>query len=129
MKNGSLKKLDFMYLIWYSLSMDIEPILTINFFLTSFGKEPVRELLKEMDREDRKIIGEDIKLLQFRWPLGMPLVRKMCANLWEIRSKLKNGSQFRVFFTVKNDLNSGDQIRLQKRTGFVLLYLCHTPQK
>ena len=55
-----------------------------------------------MDREDRKAIGEDIKLVQFRWPLGMPLVRKMETDLWEIRSKLSNGNISRIFFTVKD---------------------------
>ena len=71
------------------------------FFLTSSGNEPVREWLKSMNAEDRKVIGEDIKVVQFRWPLGMPLVRKMDSNLWEIRSKLENGNLSRVFFTVK----------------------------
>jgi len=57
--------------------------------------------LKNLDREDRKIIGEDIKLVQFRWPLGMPLVRRIEPGLWEIRSHLINGRTARVFFTVK----------------------------
>lgn len=34
--------------------MSREPILAVNFFLTSSGSEPVRDWLKEMDREDRK---------------------------------------------------------------------------
>jgi phage-related protein len=82
--------------------MGTEPILTVNFFLTSSGNEPVRDWLKEMDREHRKVIGEDIKLVQFRWPLGMPLVRKMEADLWEVRSNLDDGNIARVFFTVKS---------------------------
>ena len=81
--------------------MGVEPMLTVCFFLTSSGNEPVREWLKSMNAEDRKVIGEDIKVVQFRWPLGMPLVRKMESNLWEIRSKLENGNISRVFFTVK----------------------------
>ena len=83
------------------ISMVVEPILTVCFFLTSSGKEPVRDWLKNMDTEDRKVIGEDIKVVQFRWPLGMPLVRKMESNLWEVRSKLGNGNIARVFFTIK----------------------------
>ncbi len=39
--------------------------------------------------------------MQFRWPLGMPLVRKIEAELWEVRSKIGNGNIARVFFTVK----------------------------
>ncbi len=51
------------------------PTLSVYFFLTSNAKEPVRDWLKEMTREHRKEIGEDIKLVQYRWPLGMPLVK------------------------------------------------------
>ena len=68
-----------------------EQILVVSFFLTTSGKEPVRDWLRSLEKEERKIIGEDIKLVQFRWPLGMPLVRKMEANLWEVRSKFTNG--------------------------------------
>ena len=81
--------------------MNEEKILLVSFFLTKGGKEPVRDWLRSIDKEERKIIGEDIKLVQFRWPLGIPLVRKMEANLWEVRSKFKNGNISRVFFTVK----------------------------
>ena len=82
--------------------MSIVPILTVNFFLASSGKEPVRDWLRELETKDREMIGEDIKLVQFRWPLGMPLVKKMEADLWEIRSRLENGNISRVFFTVKD---------------------------
>jgi phage-related protein len=57
--------------------------------------------LKGLDRDDRKVIGEDIKLVQFRWPLGMPLVRKIEANLWEVRSHLARRRIARVLFTTK----------------------------
>jgi phage-related protein len=62
----------------------------------------VRDWLKELEKDDRKTIGEDIKLIQFRWPLGLPLVRKMEADLWEVRSHLNGGRIARVFFTVRN---------------------------
>ena len=78
-------------------------ILTVVFFITDSGREPVREWLKGLDKKDRKAIGEDIKLVQFRWPLGMPLVRKMEANLWEVRSHLSGGRIARVFFTVRSN--------------------------
>ena len=35
-------------------------------------------------------MGEDIKAVQFGWPLGMPLVRSMGAGLWEVRIRLEN---------------------------------------
>lgn len=80
--------------------MNAEPILNVVFFQTDTGREPVREWLKSLDKADRKAIGEDIKLVQFRWPLGMPLVRKMETDLWEVRSNLSGQRIARVFFTV-----------------------------
>lgn len=76
-----------------------EPILSVKFFRTEVGNEPVREFLRELSGEDRKIIGTDIKEVQFGWPLGMPLVRKMESGLWEIRSHLE-GRIARVLFTL-----------------------------
>ena len=35
-------------------------------------------------------MGEDIKTVQFGWPLGMPLVRRLDGSIWEIRVKLEN---------------------------------------
>ena len=76
-----------------------EPILDVRFFRTETGVEPVRDWLKALDAPERKIIGEDIKTVQFGWPLGMPLVRKMAKDLWEIRIHL-HGRIARVMFTV-----------------------------
>ena len=90
-----------MYYIWYAFFMNAEQILVVSFFLTESGKEPVLDWLRSIGKGERKVIGEDIKLVQFRWPLGMPLVRKIEANLWEVRSKFNNGNISRVFFTVK----------------------------
>lgn len=74
------------------------PILTVRFYATRNGTEPVRDWLKELPAEARKAIGEDIKTVQFGWPLGMPLVRKMEAGLWEVRSTIPEGIA-RVLFT------------------------------
>jgi hypothetical protein len=57
------------------------PILSVVFFRTTTGREPVREWLKALRRQERRIIGEDIKTVQFGWPLGMPLVRKIDKDL------------------------------------------------
>ncbi|MDH2918772.1 MAG: type II toxin-antitoxin system RelE/ParE family toxin [Sideroxydans sp.] len=76
-----------------------KPILDTLFFKTIGGTEPVRDWLKELPAKDRKTIGEDIKTVQFGWPLGMPLVRKMDTDLWEVRIHLENRIA-RVLFTV-----------------------------
>jgi phage-related protein len=72
------------------------------FFRTDAGREPVREWLKDLPREERKIIGEDIMTVQFRWPLGMPLVDNLGSGLWEIRSKLPTRIA-RVLFFVRDE--------------------------
>jgi hypothetical protein len=38
------------------------------FYALASGREPVREWLRSLDSEDRKIIGEDIKEVEFSWP-------------------------------------------------------------
>src|SRR6266481_5022214 len=75
-----------------------EPSLVVTFFRSASGREPVREWLKSLLREERRIIGEDIKTVQFGWPLGMPLVRKLDKGLWEVRSRLPDRI-VRVIFT------------------------------
>lgn len=71
--------------------LPIEPTLIVLFFKSEAGNEPVRDWLKNMPAIDKKTIGTDIKTIQFGFPIGMPLVRKMDANLWEIRSHISNG--------------------------------------
>ncbi len=80
---------------------DEDIVLRVKFFRTGNGNgnEPVREWLKSLSPDIRKIIGEDIKSVQFGWPLGMPLVRKLAPNLWEIRSSIREGI-VRVLFTI-----------------------------
>jgi phage-related protein len=55
------------------------------------GREPVREWLLGLSVEDRKIIGEDIKDVEFAWPIGMPLCRSLGQGLWKVRSSLTQG--------------------------------------
>ena len=81
--------------------MNEQPVLQVIFFHNPSGQEPVWQWLKDMDKNDRTVIGEDIKLAQFRWPLGMPLGRKLAADLWEVRSHLTGGRIARVFFTLQ----------------------------
>ena len=87
-----------MYQLWYILGMNSNIILQVVFYRTNTGSEPVREWLKGLDKEERKIIGEDIKTVQIGWPLGMPLVRKVDKGLWEVRIQLDRKIA-RVLFT------------------------------
>ncbi len=60
----------------------------------------MREWLKSLELADRKVLGEDIKDVEFSWPIGMPLVRSMGNGLWEVRSSLPHGRIARVLFCV-----------------------------
>ena len=73
------------------------------FFRTGLGREPVREWLKSLDPADRKVIGEDVKDVEFSWPIGMPLVRSLGNGLWEVRSSLRRGRIARVLFCVDEE--------------------------
>ncbi|GAC1329657.1 MAG: hypothetical protein NVSMB28_26700 [Collimonas sp.] len=77
----------------------VTPTLDVRFYKTEAGTEPVRDWLRGLSATDRKTIGEDIKTVQIGWPLGMPLVRKMDGDLWEVRIRLE-GRIARVFFTL-----------------------------
>lgn len=68
----------------------MKPVLEVRFFRTDAGAEPVREWLKALPPADRRTIGEDIKTVQFGWPLGMPLVDHLAGSVWEVRTRLDN---------------------------------------
>jgi len=77
-------------------------VLRVIFYRSEAGNEPVREWLKDLRRDDKRQIGEDIKTAQLGWPLGMPLIRKVDKDLWEVRTRLVCGIS-RVFFTVDGE--------------------------
>jgi hypothetical protein len=67
--------------------------LPARFYRPESGREPVREWLKSLEAGDRKAIGEDIKDVEFSWPIGMPLVRALGNELWEVRSNVPRGDR------------------------------------
>ena len=83
--------------------MNDQPVLSVTFFRTDAGRLPVQQWLKRLNKVDRKVIGRDIHYVQFRWPLGMPLVRKIENHLWEVRSQLSSGRISRVLFTIRDN--------------------------
>jgi len=74
----------------------------VVFYRSSAGKEPVREWLRALTRKDKAKLGCDIKTVQYGWPIGMPVVRKLNRSVWEIRSKLDNRIA-RILITVRSD--------------------------
>ena len=77
--------------------------LAVVFFATTTGREPVREWLKELDRDDRREIGADLLAVQKGWPLGLPLCRSLGDGLWEVRSSLPSRRTARVIFAFDGD--------------------------
>ena len=71
------------------------------FFRTEAGGEPVRDWLKGLpSSEDRKRIGEDIKTVEFGWPVGMPVCRSLGDGIYEGRTSLSQNRIARVLFYI-----------------------------
>src|SRR5712691_24757 len=69
-----------------------------TFYALPSGREQVRDWIKSFSKADRKIIGEDIKDVEFSWPIGMPLCRSLGKGIWEIRSSLTQSRIARTLF-------------------------------
>jgi phage-related protein len=70
------------------------------FYRVESGNEPLRDWLKTMTEEDRRLIGEDVKTVEFGWPVGMPTCRPLGDGLHEVRTKLSGNRIARVFFYI-----------------------------
>jgi hypothetical protein len=78
-----------LYRVWYtslraksdgedarlSLADDQGKRIPAIFYRTEARGEPVREWLRGLAPDDRKRIGEDIKTVEFGWPVGMPVCK------------------------------------------------------
>src|ERR1700722_12415817 len=84
------------------MQMKAERPLGVVFFETEAGNEPVREWLKELPKDDRKVVGADILTVQYAWPVGKPLVDNLGDGVWEVRSRLGNRIA-RTLFTAADE--------------------------
>jgi len=73
----------------------------VFFYSEADGSEPVK-WLRKLTKSDRRIIGEDIKIVELSWPMGFPKVKPVDKKLWEIKSKLKD-REARIIFTIDGD--------------------------
>ena len=80
-----------------------QPTLEVRFFKTETGNEPVREWLRTLSATDKKTIGEDVKTVQFGWPLGMPLVAHLDGDVWEVRVRLDTRIT-RILFSLEGNI-------------------------
>jgi phage-related protein len=61
----------------------------------------VRNWLKGLPLpDDRKRIGEDIKTVEFGWPIGMPVCKSLGDGLYEVRTSLAQHRIARVLFYI-----------------------------
>ena len=76
--------------------------LVARFYRLDSGREPVRDWLAKLSREDRRSIGRDVMTVEFGWPCGPPLCASITnyPGLYEVRSNLTGRRIARVFFTV-----------------------------
>ena len=79
------------------MTKNLNPI-PLVFWRSATNREPVREWLNELSREDKRIIGRDIAKVQYGWPVGLPLCRPLSGGLWEVRATLPSNRQARIFF-------------------------------
>lgn len=79
-----------------------EKTLVARFYRLASGREPVREWLLGLPREDRRRVGRDIMKVEFGWPCGPPLCAPLTNHpgLWEVRCNVSDRGIARVFFTV-----------------------------
>jgi len=73
-----------------------------RFYRTASGGEPVREWLKSLEKQDRLLIGTDIKTVEYGWPIGMPVCRPLGKSLFEVRTDLPGNRTARVLFTISD---------------------------
>jgi len=111
-----------MYRVWYTTSVAkegesatgragrpkppryLDKRVPVIFYRTEAGGEPVRQWLKtECSAEDRKRIGEDIKTVEFGWPVGMPVCRPLGNGVYEVRSNLAQNRIARVLFYIDKE--------------------------
>ena len=74
-----------------------------SFYKLDSGKEPVKEWLIDLDREDRRTVGKDIQKVEFGWPIGMPYSRNLEKGLYEVRSNISDGRIARVLFCIQGN--------------------------
>lgn len=76
-----------------------------KFFMTQDGAEPVRDWLQSLDKRDRHIIGSDIGMVEFGWPIGMPTCRPVRDGVREVRSTIRSGRvEARTYFGIDDNI-------------------------
>ena len=78
-------------------------MLEARFFRTPAGNEPPRDFIKSFSKEDREVIGADLKTVQLGWPIGMPICGSLGSGIYEVRTSLSSRREVRVLFFLNAD--------------------------
>ena len=78
-------------------------MLTLTFYKSPMGNDPVVEWFRSLNKADRKCIGLDLLRVQENWPIGMPFCKSLGKGLWEVRSSISNGRISRVLFFMQDE--------------------------
>lgn len=78
--------------------------ITVVFFASENGAEPVRDWLRSLSKADRVRIGEDVRTVEFGWPIGMPVCRALGGGLYEVRTTLKDRTARVLFGIVRAEM-------------------------
>lgn len=70
------------------------------FHQTPNGNQIVLDEIRGPGINDKKQVGEDINLAAWRFPKGAPVVKPLGSGLYEVRSSIPNGREFRCLFGV-----------------------------
>jgi phage-related protein len=124
--------LPYMYRMWYTLPVGNKPKSPTGigaqpealerqgkrvpaiFFRTEAKGESVRDWLRRLPSpEDRKRIGEDIKTVEFGWPVGMPVCKPLGDGIYEVRTSLAQNRIARVLFYIDK------RVRMVLLHGFI----------
>lgn len=92
-------KIDKVHNKMYTDSSYQKSCLKVVFFKSKNGNLPCREFLVSLSKEDRCEVGACIFAVQKGFPMGLPLCKKISADLWEIRIIISAG-KCRIFFTI-----------------------------
>ena len=72
-------------------------MIEVQLYKTEGGNEVIRDFLRGLPADDRKTVGEDLKTLQYGYPIGMPLCRPV-GKLWELHSSLPSKRELRLLW-------------------------------
>lgn len=78
-------------------------IMQVLFYKTALNNEVVANFLRMLPADDRKKVGEDLRIVQMSYPVGMPLCRPLKKGLFEVRSSLPSKREARLIFTFDDE--------------------------